>query len=289
MAVLIALTAAMTYGLSDFIGGVASRRTSAWPVAAVSAATALAASVAVAVAVPGDAATTDLLWGALAGIGNGAGAGFLYRGLASGRMGVVGPVSAVGAAALPVIVGVLTGERPAALVWAGILVAAPAIWLVAREPRPDEPRPDGPSPGPTDVGLAAGLLDGVLAGAGFGLLFVALGQVEQEAGYWPVAVAQAVGVTTVVLLALALGGSAVPRHRSELVGGMASGALSGLAVIGFLVATQQGLLAVSAVLTSLYPAGTVVLAAVLLHERVHRVQAIGLALCAVCVTFVALG
>ncbi len=146
MAVLIALVAAMTYGLSDFIGGVASRRTSAWPVAAVSAATALLASVAVALVLPGDPTTADLTWGALGGIGNGAGAGFLYRGLASGRMGVVGPVSAVGAAALPVVVGVLSGERPAALVWAGIVVAAPAIWLVAREPRP-EPPPDGLVPG----------------------------------------------------------------------------------------------------------------------------------------------
>ncbi|MEO5652358.1 MAG: EamA family transporter [Marmoricola sp.] len=284
MTVLIALGAAMTYGLSDVVGGAASRRTSAWPVATVSAATALVAALAIALLLPGTPSTTDLLWGALAGIGNGAGAGFLYRGLASGRMGVVGPVSGVGAAAIPVIVGVLTGERPAALVWAGILVAAPAIWLVAREPRPDVSSEEVHRPG-----LAAGLLDGVLAGCGFGLVFSALGQVEQASGYWPVALSQAVGVPTVILLALAVGGSAVPRHRSELHGGMVSGVLSATALVGFLVATQQGLLAVSAVLTSLYPAGTVLLAAVVLHERVHRIQAVGLTLCAVCVTLVALG
>ncbi len=103
------------------------------------------------------------------------------------------------------------------------------------------------------------------------------------------AVGQAVGVPTVILLAVLLKGSAVPRHRSELQGGLASGVLSASALIGFLVATQQGLLAVTAVLTSLYPAATVLLAAVVLHERVHRVQAVGLALCAVCVTFVAVG
>ena len=284
MAVLIALAAAVGYGLSDFVGGVASRRTTAWPVATVSAATALVVAVVVALALPGEPSTSDMLWGALAGVGNGAGAGFLYRGLANGRMGVVGPVSGVGAAALPVVVGVLTGERPAALVWAGILVAGPAIWLVAREPRPD-PAADGAAGG----GLADGLLDGVLAGCGFGLLFSAMGQVAEGAGYWPVALGQAVGVSTVIVLAVALGGSAVPRYRSELQGGIASGVLSAAAVVGFLIATQQGLLAVSAVLTSLYPAGTVLLAAVVLHERVHRVQGIGLALCAVCVTFVALG
>ena len=289
MSVLIALVAAMTYGLSDFIGGVASRRTSAWPVAAVSAATALLAAVIVALVIPGEPTTTDLVWGALGGIGNGAGAGFLYRGLASGRMGVVGPVSAVGAAALPVVVGVLSGERPTALVWAGILVAGPAIWLVAREPRPDRPTDSPVSGGVTGGGLATGLLDGVLAGAGFGLLFVALGQVQQGAGFWPVAVGQAVGVPTVILLAVLLKGSAVPHHLSELQGGMASGTLSAAALIGFMVATQQGLLAVTAVLTSLYPAATVLLAAVVLHERVHRVQAVGLVLCGVCVTFVALG
>ncbi len=137
----------------------------------------------------------DLGWGALAGIGSGLGGAFLYRGLAAGRMGVVAPISAVGAAILPVVVGVGTGERPELLVWLGIAAAVPGIWLVSREPG-------------GDGSLAAGLVDGVLAGVGFGLLFAAIGQVPESAGYWPLAVAQAVG----------MGASCSRRPRSAVTG-----------------------------------------------------------------------
>lgn len=279
-AVLLALASAAAYGTSDFCAGVASRRTSAWAVAVVGSAVGGLVALALALLLPGDPARADLAWGALAGVGNGLGGAFLYRGLSRGRMGVVGPVSAVGAAVLPVAVGVLGGERPALLVWLGILAALPGIWLVAREPA------DGAAPGVTG---GAGLVDGLLAGAGFGLLFAALGQVPDGAGYWPVAVSQAVGVLAVAGLATLLRTAWVPRDRAAVVGGLGAGTLSAAAVVGFLLATQQGLLTVSAVLASLYPAVTVLLAAVLLHERVHRVQGAGLALCAVSVVCVAVG
>ncbi len=279
MGVLLALGAAVAYGVSDFVGGIASRRTSAWPVALLGSATGAAGALVLTLVLPGEAGRLDLTWGALAGVGNGLGGAFLYRGLALGRMGVVGPVSAVGAAAVPVVVGVLGGERPAVLVWAGIVLALPAIWLVAREPAAED-------------GLAVtadGLLEGVLAGAGFGLLFAAMGQVPDSAGYAPVLVSQVVGVGSIVVLAVVMGGSWVPRHRTEVWGGVGSGLLSVAAVTGFLLATQQGLLAVSAVLASLYPAATVLLASLLLREPIHRGQAVGLALCAGSVVCVALG
>ena len=107
-------------------------------------------------------------------------------------MGVVAPVSAVGAALLPVCVGVATGERPELLVWLGIAAAVPGIWLVSREPG-----------GAGD--LAAGIVDGVLAGLGFGLLFAAMGQMPEGAGYWPLALSQAAAMVCVVLTAAALG------------------------------------------------------------------------------------
>ncbi|KQT89660.1 hypothetical protein ASG49_15605 [Marmoricola sp. Leaf446] len=276
---LLALASAAAYGTSDFVAGVASRRTSAWAVAVVGSAVGGLLALALALLLPGRPSAGDLAWGALAGVGNGLGGAFLYRGLSRGRMGVVGPVSAVGAAVLPVAVGVVGGERPAALVWLGILVALPGIWLVAREP----------STGAATSTGAAALVDGLLAGAGFGLLFAALGQVPDGAGYWPVALSQAVAVLAVALLATTLGATWVPRDRAAAVGGAGAGALSAAAVVGFLLATQQGLLTVSAVLASLYPAVTVLLAAVLLHERVHRVQGAGLALCAVSVVCVAVG
>lgn len=277
-AVLLALAGALSYGLSDFIGGLVSRRTAAWPVAFLACTGALLGSLVLAATHAGRPAGVDFAWAALAGLGSGVGSGFLYRGLAAGRMGVVAPVSAVGAAVLPVVVGVAGGERPGALVWLGILVALPAIWLVSRE----ETAPHAPRGGPS------GLLDGVLAGIGFGVLFAALGQVPASAGYWPLAVTQVASMVGLVAVATALRERWVPRDPRSWWG-LVPGLLASLAVVCFLLATERGLLTVSAVLTSLYPAATVLLAVLVLHERIHRPQAVGLGLCAAAVVCVALG
>jgi drug/metabolite transporter (DMT)-like permease len=276
--ILFSLGAAIAYGLSDFLGGVVSRRTSVWPVAMLACAGAGLGTLVLACTLPGTPTGADIAWGLLAGVGSGVGTAFLYRGFAKGRMGVVAPVSAVGAALLPAAIAVLTGERPSTLVWVGMVAALPGIWLVSREPA---------TPG-ADGGAAAGMLDGILAGAGFGLLFAALGQVPDGAGYWPVMATQAVSLVSVVAAALLLGGDPRPR-QGEAWWGLAAGLLATLAVVGFLLATQGGLLSVAAVLTSLYPAFTVLLATVLLGEQLHRSQSIGLALCAVSVACVAAG
>ncbi len=192
-------------------------------------------------------------------------------------MGVVAPVSGVGAAVIPAVVGLLLGERPAPMVWVGIVLAVPAIWLVAREP-------DG-------LGSAAapgGVLDGSLAGLGFGFLFVALSRVSEDAGLLPLAVNQVVAGLVIVLVATLLGQSWRPR-RPAVVGGTLAGVLGGVATVCFLLATREGYLSVAAVVTSLYPAFTVVLAATVLREHVHRAQAAGLLLCAVAVSLVAAG
>jgi drug/metabolite transporter (DMT)-like permease len=275
--VLFSLAAAMAYGLSDFLGGVISRRTSVWPVAMLACAGAGLGTLVLAFTVPGTPTGSDIAWGLLAGVGSGIGTAFLYRGFAKGRMGVVAPVSAVGAALLPAAIAVLTGERPSTLVWVGIVAALPGIWLVSREPAAD-----------AAGGRAAGFLDGILAGAGFGVLFAALGQVPDGSGYWPVMAAQVVSLASVVVAALLLGGDPRPR-QAESWWGLAAGLLATLAVVGFLLATHEGLLSVAAVLTSLYPAFTVLLATLLLGERLHRSQSIGLALCAVSVACVAAG
>ncbi len=273
-ALLLALGAAAAYGVSDFVGGLSSRRTSPWPVTALASAAGGVCALIGAGLVPSDAGPVDLAWGAVAGVGTGLGGAFLYRGLARGRMGVVGPVSAVGAALLPTLVGLLLGERLGVLTWAGVLVALPGIWLVAREP---------------GARTDAGLVDGLLAGAGFGVLFAATGQVPEGAGLWPLVVTQVVGLVSVVALARALHEPWLSRDRVVLVGGSVAGTLTFLALVGLLLATQQGLLTVSAVLASLYPAVTVVLARVLLAERLHRSQVGGLLLCGVAVVCVALG
>lgn len=278
MAVVLALMAALAYGLSDFIGGLASRRTSAWPVAFTGSCGAIVGAIVLALFLPGHPDLGDLAWGALSGFGSGAGGAFLYRGFATGRMGVVAPVSAVGAALLPVLVGVVTGERPQLLAWLGIALAVPGIWLVSREP----------ADGSVSRKVAAGLRDGVIAGIGFGVLFAAMGQVPQGAGFWPLVASQCVAMITIALTAVLLRESWLPRRRSD-AWGLVCGVLSAVAVFAFLLATQRGLLAISSVLTALYPATTVLLAALVLKERVHRAQAGGLALCAATVALVSLG
>ncbi len=278
MAVLLATLAALAYGLSDFIGGIVARRTTAWSVAFVGQIASTLCTAGVALFVDGSPSGSDFAWAALAGVGGGLGTGFLYRGLATGRMGVVAPVSAVGAAVVPVVVGAATGERPSMLVWVGVVAALPGIWLVSSEPAGEDPTGS----------LAEGLVDGVLAGLGFGLLFAAIGQVPDGAGFWPLTLAQAVSVVAAVLLAMALRADWVPRERAVLWGAVA-GPLGAAAAVLFLLATQQGYLAVSGVITSLYPAATVLLAATVLRERIHLVQALGLALCAGAITLVAAG
>lgn len=275
MGVLLALAAAVAYGLSDFIGGVASRRTSSWPVAVIAGVGALVGSVVLAVALPGDPHGTDLAWGVLSGLGAGAGSGFLYRGFASGRMGVIAPVSAVGAAVVPVAAGVLGGERPSLTVWIGVVLALPGIWFVSREKQ-------------VGVGLADGLLDGVIAGIGFGVFFAAIGQVPERGGYWPLALGQGVSLVVIAAVAALLGARWRPTARSQ-AWGLVAGALASVAMLGFLAATHTGLLTVAAVITSLYPAATILLATLLLREPIHRPQGLGMLLCAGAVALVAAG
>ncbi len=280
IAILFALAGALAYGVSDFVGGLMSRRASLWPIALTACIGALIGSVILAVLIPGEPSAHHFAWSALAGVGAGTGTGFLYRGMASGRMAVAAPVSAIGAAAVPVFAGVVVGERPGAIVWLGIAFAFPAIWLVASE------APEGAvtraTKGPN------GALDGIVAGLGFGLSFAGLAQVPEHAGYWPLATAEVVSVVAVIITCFVMGGNPWPRKPAEFTG-LVGGLLAATAIWLFLLATHRGMLTVSSVIVSLYPAATVVMAITLLREHVHRAQAIGLALCAATVALVALG
>lgn len=287
MAVLLALVSALAYGLSDFVGGLVSRHVSAWSVAVVGQLSSTVCTAGIALAVPGSPEPADFAWALLAGVGSGMGTGFLYRGFSTGRMSVVAPVSAVGAAVVPVLVGALGGERPSTLVWLGILAALPGIWLVASVPEDDLARLDDETAGARPP-AAAGLGDGILAGLGFGVLFAALGQVPDSAGMWPLALTQLVSVPVVVLLAVVLRAAWVPRGR-RVRWALVAGPLGAIATGSFLLASQRGFLSVAGVLASLYPASTVLLAAVLLRERIHRAQGLGLGLCAAAIALVAGG
>ncbi|MDP9819022.1 EamA family transporter [Spirilliplanes yamanashiensis] len=280
MGALLALLAAVSYGAGDFVGGVGGRRTvPALVTVVIQVVGVLSAALAVLV-VPGGAPTAAVLaWGALSGVGSGIGNAALFRGLALGRMSVVAPVSAVTTALLPALAGVLDGDRLSGLAWAGVAVALPAIALVSREP------------GGADAGEP--LRDvryGLLAGTGFGLLFIALDRAGTAAGAWPLLPGQLVAVAVVAALA----GPAMRRADRAGWGpavrwGLPSGLLGAAANLLFLAATGRGQLTVAAVLTALYPAVTVLLAATVLRERLRAVQAVGLAAAGVAVTLVVLG
>jgi drug/metabolite transporter (DMT)-like permease len=225
---------------------------------------------------PTHSRAADFAWALLAGAGSATGSIFLYRGLSRGRMGMVAPVSAVGAAVLPVLVGVVLGERPTWLAWLGVLVALPGIWLVSR----------GSTASAT--GTRGALVDGAAAGAGFGVLFVALGQISRDAGFLPLAANQFFGALLTVAVAAALGQDWRPRW-GVLPWGGASGALGAAGTLTFLLSTHATDLGVAAVLTSLYPAVTVLLALVVLGERLAGGQRLGIGICTLAVATLAIG
>ncbi|RSM48115.1 EamA family transporter [Actinoplanes sp. ATCC 53533] len=277
LGVLMALSSALAYGAADFIGGVGSRRHSLWRVVLVGQAAGALLMLMAGLTLPGSPAPSDFAWALLAGVGSATGSIFLFRGLARGRMGLVAPISAVGAALLPVLVGVALGERPSWLVWVGVLAALPGLWLVSRETTSDRP-----------ARTRGALLDGATAGAGFGVLFIALAQISDGAGLLPLAANQLVGAILTVVAAVSLGQPWRPS-RGVLGWGSASGVLGASGTLAFMVATEATGLGIAGVLASLYPAVTVLLAAGVLGERIGAGQRTGIVICTLAVAILALG
>jgi drug/metabolite transporter (DMT)-like permease len=275
MGILLGLTAALLYGGSDFGGGVASRRFGPLRVTMIGSAvaTALAWATLILAGGPGPSVRA-VAWGLASGLAGGIGTLVLYRGLARGQMSVVGPVSAVGAAVVPVGAGVALGERPSLLAVAGVLVSLPAIVLVAAS-------------GSVRGKLGKGLFDGLVAGLAFGILFVGLAQAGRNAGLWPVACEQT--GTLVITLAVAAKSRQPLRIPLRAVGVPVLAGASGMAAtLAYFYATHFSMLAIAAVLVSLYPGVTVLLARALLHERFTPAQRAGLGLCALAVAAIAL-
>lgn len=275
MAIVFALVSAFAYGISDFLGGLFAKGVSAWQVAVVGQSSSAIFALLVGLFISGDPTTSDWVWAGTSGIGGGFGAAFLYRGLSRGRMGVIAPISAIGSALVPVAIGLALGDRPSALVWLGVAFAFPAIYLISQVVE-------------TAPAAEGGILDGVLAGLGFGLMFAMLGQVGDDAGFMPLALTQIGSVLGVILTATLLRQGWLPRDRLAWRA-FAMGPLGITATGAFLYATHHGLLSVVSVIASLYPAGTVILAAVVLREKIHTNQAFGLALAVLAVGLVAAG
>jgi drug/metabolite transporter (DMT)-like permease len=278
VAVLLALGSSASYGTADFLGGLASRRAAATAVVLVSQSVGLATLAAVLALTDRQLpAAVDLGWGGLAGLCGMVGLVLFYRGLAAGTMSVVAPVTAVVSAIVPVVAGLALGERPGWLAMTGIALAVPAIVLLGW---------GGSPPGTGRHVDRRALVLAAAAGVGFGLFFVTLSRASSDAGLWPVLAARVASVTALaVLITLQRAWGGVPAAVSSLSAG--AGVLDTTANGLYLLAVQRGLLSEVAVLSSLYPASTIVLASTVLHERLARLQWWGLALAGVAVVAIA--
>ena len=272
MFAVLALASAICYGAADFLGGLTAKRASTLPIVVVSQFAGLVLLFVMLPFLPTATPTrADFLWGAAAGLTGGAGVALLYRALAIGVMAVVAPTTAVCAVAIPVLVAVGLGERPGAMTIAGIALALVAIALVSQSSHPD-PVPEDPGEGTGSRGKAFTLA--VLSGIVIGLFFVALARTGDEAGLWPLVAARIVSVSLFAVMTLLASQSL--RLPSAIVGTViAGGALDMLANLLYLLAARSGPLSIVVTLASLYPASTVLLARVVLHERLSPVQWVG--------------
>ena len=262
----LALMSAVVYGASDFLGGLSSRRASVFGVVALSQLVGLVALLLLLPWLGGPVGPADLAWGVAAGLAGASGLLVFFRALATGVMSVVAPVTAVTAAAVPVLVGLAGGDSIGPWAALGIALALVAVVLVSAEGGLSALRAARP----------ASLLPALGAGAAFGVFFVLLDRTSADSGLTPLVATRLASVTLVVLVALAgrhavrVGRTALPLVALSGVGDMSANAL-------FLLATQQpGQLAITGVLASLYPVSTVVLAQLVLRERLARAQVAGL-------------
>jgi drug/metabolite transporter (DMT)-like permease len=279
MAVVLSLLAAGAYGTSDFAAGLASRQFAPGAVTGAVEALTLMTAVAAVILFPGvSPSATVLAWGAASGLGTALGTLSLYHGLSVGRMSVVATLAAVLTAVIPAIVGLSLGDHLSLGAEAGIAIAIPAIGLISWQPEAG-----------ARSAARSGLLYGGLAGLGFALLFIALDRAGTHAGAWPLIPGQLVAL--LIIAPFASRGLTASEHppRSALALTLGAGVLSGIANLFFLAAVGRGELAIVAVLTSLYPAATVVLARAFLAERWTPVQVTGLLTSAAAIILVGAG
>lgn len=280
MAVLLAALSALTFGAGDFCGGLSARRIAAQWTTAVAQATGLVLIVAVALVVGGDPTTTDLGLGVAAGLCGGIGLVLFYWAMAQGPMSVVAPVSAVMSAVVPTVAGVVDGERPSLLAVVGILLALPAIVLISREPAPSDATEDRHRATPRAIAAAT------VSGIGFGMFFTFISHTGDDSGLWPLAGARSAAIALALIVVASTRPTRPTADGARLA--MLTGCLDATGNALFLFASRQGLLTLVGVIGAMYPASTVVLARVVLQERLARHQLVGLAVAAGAVVLIAL-
>ncbi len=267
--ILLATASALVWGTADFSGGKATQRGNVLAVTIISQVVSLPMLALCLLLVPGEPGPADLLWGAAAGAAGFGGIVLLYRALASGAMTVVSPVTAVTAAVVPMVIGLLISRSPGMVALAGACCAIVAIGLVSLGS-------DGGRAPVTRrlIGLA------LTAGALFGLFFAVIGQASEASGMWPLVGVRATSIG--IGLAVAAGTRTSlrmsgPAWRFAAIAGPLDIAANAL----YLAAVFRGQLAIVAPVASLYPASTVVLALLVDRERLRAAQVAGLGLAAI--------
>ena len=264
MAITLALLTAALFGTGDFLGGLAGKRMSVLRVLAISHTIGLVLITVGAIVIADEFLLGDLAWGALAGIAGFIGLALLYRGLACGPMGVVAPLTAITSAAVPAGWGLLVDDESlAGTAWVGVVLALLAIGLVSASPVEQ-----------SSVSLVA-ILEALLAGVGFGLMFVGLDQTVEASAPWPIVGGRLMTVSAMAVFFIVKRESPLPPVRSDIRLPAVAGFVDTFSNALFLYATLEGDLAIVAVLSSLYPIATVILARVVLGEGLTRLQQSG--------------
>jgi drug/metabolite transporter (DMT)-like permease len=265
--VVLGLLAALLYGIGDFAGGIASRKHTAVTVLLLSYPVGAVLMAALLPFFGGHLDARALIFGLAGGAAGLVGVIVMYSLMTVAPINIISPVTAVLAAIVPVVAGVIIGERPQLAAWLGIGLGLGAVILVSRT---TEDHPHGRI-GARILALAC------VSGLGFGMYFVFLARAGNDSGLWPLVVSRFASAALLLPIAQARGAFAWIRGRMLGVVALA-GACDAFANMFFLLASRHGLLSLASVLTSLYPATTVVLAVWLLHEHISPVQRLGLGL-----------
>jgi uncharacterized membrane protein len=281
---LLALSSAVLYGSADFFGGLTARRANTIATVFVSQLVGLVLLLLVLPFLPGTTVSqADWIWGFVAGLSGGIGVALLYRALAVGAMAVVAPTTAVIAAMIPVLFALVQGERLRLLTWSGIALALVAIALVSR--------PASAADATSGLARARALPPGfglaLLSGVAVGIFFLSLARTTTAAGMWPLVAAR---IATLVLFgSIALiAGRTLLMSRTAAVTAVTGGALDMAANALYMTAARIGPLSIVVTLASLYPASTVLLARVVLGERLSPVQMGGI-VCALAAVLIIVG
>jgi drug/metabolite transporter (DMT)-like permease len=269
MALILAGFAALFYGVADFSGGLAARRSPVLPVVLFSQLLGISVAIAaLALRWPGLPPLRDLLWGFLAGSFGTLGLFMLYGGIGRSIVAIVSPTSAVAGAMLPLVFAVCLGERPSAMDLTGCALCLAAVLLLSRES-------DGEAHDRRATRTALGY--GALAGLGFGVVFTAISRTGAGSGLWPLVAARVASIAATVVI-MGIRRQPLRVRPGDMAPALAAGAADMGGNILFLLASQSGLLSLVVILASLSPAPTVLLARLFLAQRLSWARWTGLVL-----------